>query len=422
MKTLTIRGAVIGEGLPKIACPVMTADLHEAEILARMAAEEGADLIEFRADPLIGNGRLPLIPDFLLAIRRASGDLPLLFTVRTKEEGGPCPIPDSLYAEAVRTASESGYIDLVDLEAMRADAPELIREVHRHGIAVLLSNHSFEMTPPSSVIASRLIGMEEMGADIAKIACMPRNGRDLGALLSASAYAGGRLSIPHIAVSMGEIGQPSRELCEVFSSAVTFGAAGGRGSAPGQMDVPALRRRLLAVSRWYADTDFLFLTGFMGSGKSTAARILSGHCHMPVLEMDEEIEAREGKSIPEIFRECGEPYFRDLETAFLTSLPMRRPAVVSCGGGSVLRPENAAVMHRLGRILYLDVCAETVFARLGDRNPDRPVLGEKTEEGRISALLDARRPIYESAADAVICADNRTPEEIAAEIRGFYAE
>ena len=113
---------------------------------------------------------------------------------------------------------------------------------------------------------------------------------------------------------------------------------------------------------------------------------------------------------------------RPFSLLLLISLLLASLLVVSCGGGSVLRPENAAVMHRLGRILYLDVCAETGCARLGDRNPDRPVLGEKTEEGRISALLDARRPIYESAADAVICADNRTPEEIAAEIRGFYAE
>ncbi|MBQ6376396.1 MAG: type I 3-dehydroquinate dehydratase [Lachnospiraceae bacterium] len=419
MKTLNLRGTAIGGGLPVIACPVMTADLHEAEILAHEAAFEGADLIEFRADPLIGNERLSLLPDFLMAIRRASGDLPLLFTVRTKEEGGSYPISDPLYTKALLAASKSGLIDIADIEAMRADAPDLIRTIHGYGIPVLLSNHDFDATPPSMTIVSRLLKMEEMGADIAKAAYMPEKAADTGALLSASAYAGTLLSIPHIAISMGAAGQPSRELCEVFSSALTFGTAGGRGSAPGQMDVAALRSRLREVNRWYADTDFLFLTGFMGSGKSTAARILSERFDIPVLEMDAEIEAMEGKSIPDIFRENGETYFRDLETAFLTSLPMRETAVISCGGGSVLRPENAAVMHRLGRIVYLDVQPETVFARLGERNPDRPVLGEKTEEGKIAALLDRRRPLYESAADAVICADHRTPEEIAAEIQAF---
>ena len=87
-------------------------------------------------------------------------------------------------------------------------------------------------------------------------------------------------------------------------------------------------------------TGNLFLIGFMGSGKSTIAAELSRMLHRPVLEMDEEIEKREGMSIPAIFSEHGEAYFRQLETDLLKETSALGGFLVSCGGGAAMREEN----------------------------------------------------------------------------------
>lgn len=97
----------------------------------------------------------------------------------------------------------------------------------------------------------------------------------------------------------------------------------------------------------------IFLIGFMGCGKSTCAACLCRMTGAEQIEMDQEIVKRQGMEITEIFRVHGEEYFRDLETELIKEIGNMEPMVVSCGGGTVLREENVALMKAAGRIVLL---------------------------------------------------------------------
>ena len=92
----------------------------------------------------------------------------------------------------------------------------------------------------------------------------------------------------------------------------------------------------------------IFLIGFMGSGKSTVASCLAHNYNLNIVEMDQMIVEQEGMSIPDIFAQKGEAYFRDAETELLIAIGKEQNKVVSCGGGVVLRERNIAEMKKSG--------------------------------------------------------------------------
>ena len=157
-------------------------------------------------------------------------------------------------------------------------------------------------------------------------------------------------------------------------------------------------------------TGNLFLIGFMGSGKSTIAAELSRMLHRPVLEMDEEIEKREGMSIPAIFSEHGEAYFRQLETDLLKETSALGGFLVSCGGG-----ENVREMKKSGIIVLLTALPETILERVAD-DENRPLLKGRKNTADIEALIEKRRPAYEAAANYQVATDQKTSAQIAGEI------
>ena len=160
---------------------------------------------------------------------------------------------------------------------------------------------------------------------------------------------------------------------------------------------------------------FIFLTGFMGCGKTTIGKAMKKRLHIPYYDTDEMIESETGLTIPEIFKDKGEEYFRDLETEILSKFKDLRPGVVSCGGGLVLRPENVTLMKSLGTIVFLTATPESILDRVM-RAENRPLLeGRKTVED-ITKLLSSRLPAYESAADIVIPTDDHSPDYIIDEI------
>ena len=97
----------------------------------------------------------------------------------------------------------------------------------------------------------------------------------------------------------------------------------------------------------------IFFIGFMGSGKTTVSAAFGKAYHRPVMELDEEIEAREGRSVRQIFEESGEEYFRDWETRMLREITAGHGTIVSCGGGIVIREENIRTMKQNGFIVLL---------------------------------------------------------------------
>lgn len=159
----------------------------------------------------------------------------------------------------------------------------------------------------------------------------------------------------------------------------------------------------------------VILIGFMGSGKTTIAKYLSEAYGLELIEMDAQISEREGRSIPEIFAQSGETYFRDLETSLLKELQLKKNLVISCGGGVPLRKENVSEMKRIGRIVLLEVSPQTVFERVRN-DTERPLLSGGNRLEGIETLMQERKSKYEAAADFAVSADNRTVEDIGEEI------
>lgn len=161
----------------------------------------------------------------------------------------------------------------------------------------------------------------------------------------------------------------------------------------------------------------IYLIGFMGAGKSTAASALSKAAGAEVVEMDEVIACRAGMTIPEIFRTKGEAAFRQMETALLAELAEEKeqPVIVSCGGGAALRDENVRLMEKGGVVVLLSVEPETVLERIGG-DTGRPVLAACKTPEDVKALMAKRLPYYKKAARFTVASDGRTPDEIAAEI------
>lgn len=428
MTSVIVRKVTLGQGKPKICVPLMGKNQEEIERAAKEVKKLPADLVEWRADGFSDVLSVQAVVQSLALIRRILGeDVPVLFTVRTKKEGGEANLLAQEYIRCAFAALEGGA-DLLDVEISegRETVFAIIREAHRQGKKVILSSHDFFDTPKEEEMISRLCRMQEWGADITKLAVMPKDASDVLRLLSVTlmmkeSYA----DRPFITMSMGKDGLISRLCGETFGSCITFGC-GTKASAPGQMEAQALRNVLDAVHESLAPDApslpcHIFLIGFMGTGKSTIARILGCCLKAEQIEMDQRIVEQEGMEINEIFARHGQEYFRDRETQTLRELSKIKPAVISCGGGIVLREENIRLMHAIGKTILLTASPETILARV-KKDDSRPNLkGRKTVEG-IQELMEQRRDYYCRAAQITIPTDKKTPEEVAEQVILSFCE
>ncbi len=158
----------------------------------------------------------------------------------------------------------------------------------------------------------------------------------------------------------------------------------------------------------------IFLTGFMGAGKSTVGALLARRLGTRHVDVDRAIEARVGLTIAAIFAQRGEPAFRRLEREVIAELTDGR-AVIALGGGALLDPETRARVARAGTLVYLAATPATLEARLGEA-ADRPLLAGLDGAGRrakIAAMLADREPLYRTAA-VVVDTDDRTPDAVVA--------
>ncbi|MCC8051486.1 MAG: shikimate kinase [Clostridiales bacterium] len=162
----------------------------------------------------------------------------------------------------------------------------------------------------------------------------------------------------------------------------------------------------------------IFLIGFMGAGKSTIARTLRDEYGMRLIEMDEQIESQEGRTISQIFAEDGEDYFRSLETRLLVDLANEKNTVVSCGGGVAMRTENVAAMRACGRIVYLSAAPETIYERVRHTH-NRPLLEGNMNVEYIEAMMKKRLPKYLEAADLTVETDGTSTLQICQEIFAY---
>lgn len=159
----------------------------------------------------------------------------------------------------------------------------------------------------------------------------------------------------------------------------------------------------------------IYLIGFMGAGKSTVAKELVAAAGATGVEMDQRIEEQQKMAITEIFEKFGEEHFRDLETELLRSFAGETNLVISCGGGSVLREENTAIMKENGSIVLLTATPETIYGRVKN-STNRPILNGNMNVDYIRELMEKRRERYESVADIRVATDGKDVKAICAEI------
>ena len=158
----------------------------------------------------------------------------------------------------------------------------------------------------------------------------------------------------------------------------------------------------------------LVLVGFMGTGKSAVGRRVAALAAAPFLEMDAELERRAGKSISRIFAEDGEPAFRDQEAQLAEEWGRKQGAVISCGGGVVLREANLRALEANGLLVCLTARPEVILARTA-RAAKRPLLAGENPEQKIRDLLAARAPLYAKIPVQLDTSD-LGPEELAAQV------
>ena len=163
----------------------------------------------------------------------------------------------------------------------------------------------------------------------------------------------------------------------------------------------------------------VFLCGFMGCGKSTVGKLAAKKLGCGFCDTDDLIVEDQKMSIPEIFAEKGEPYFREVEANIVKSVCGKK-AVVACGGGAMLNPDIAKAASESGVVVYLDVDFETCYERIcNDKN--RPIAASSTKE-ELEERFNTRRVLYLKYSDIQIdCSGSpiETADKIVASVRKF---
>ncbi|WKW50126.1 type I 3-dehydroquinate dehydratase [Rhodomicrobium lacus] len=251
-KPLVIRNIAIGEGKPKTIVPITAKDPASVRSFAtKIGADPSIDLIEFRVDYLEIALNAEAVAELSKDVAGAINGKPLLVTFRTKAEGGVTAIDDKAYADFYETIVKKGKVDLIDVELVRDEKAvrRIVKAAHAAGVAVVMSNHDFHATAEADELVRRLRKMEVLGADVLKLAAMPKDAGDVLKLLTATWEMRSRYTEkPMITMAMGGTGVVSRLTGEVFGSAATFGMV-GQASAPGQIDVHALQSVLETINK-----------------------------------------------------------------------------------------------------------------------------------------------------------------------------
>ena len=224
-KPIQIKNLTIGAGIPKICVPLTGTTREKICQEAEDAKKAAADLVEWRADFFEELMNPEACQNVLEALAEILGETPLLFTIRTSEEGGNITISLEDYAACNINIAKGKKADLVDVEVMSnsEEKKKLVAELQKEGVKVIASSHDFHKTDSQEVLLNRFREMEKSGADILKMA-----------------------EKPLVSMAMGSIGSITRISGENFGSGITFGTVGAA-SAPGQFPIGELRSLLDAL-------------------------------------------------------------------------------------------------------------------------------------------------------------------------------
>lgn len=246
MRELQIKDIALGSGRPKIC--VSIAEVTQEAILqkARLIQNHEVDLVEWRADAFEHVMDYSSVKMTLEALKQILAEKPLIFTVRTRQEGGLLGIEDRSYAKLLCEIIELKAVEIVDLEVRleKGLRDGVIDAAQAHDCLVIGSKHDFSQTDDIQTLLETFSQMESMGVAIVKVACMPNSEADVLRLMLATQIhyeKAGR--VPLVTMSMGQLGKISRVAGAYFGSSMTFGAI-GEVSAPGQIHVDTLKKAL----------------------------------------------------------------------------------------------------------------------------------------------------------------------------------
>lgn len=248
--SLQVKELVIGEGLPKICVPITGLTKEAILDQGRRIAAAGPDLVEWRGDFYEEIQTAGKAEEMLEALSDILGEIPILFTFRTAGEGGNREISTEEYRGLNLAVADQNLAALIDVEVYKEglEPEELIEEVHQRGGMVVASNHHFDQTPYLMEMIEILTDMEEMNADILKLAVMPKAPEDVLNLLQATRRVSAVTPRPVVTMSMGKLGVVSRISGGTFGSAITF-ATVGEISAPGQIPLEEMRKILISLNK-----------------------------------------------------------------------------------------------------------------------------------------------------------------------------
>lgn len=245
-KTVVVRDLILGEGIPKVCVPLVGKTREDIINGARELQSVNLDLVEWRVDHYVDVLDIEKVKETLIELREILDNTPILFTFRSLKEGGEKEISTDFYAKLNKEISLTKNVDLIDVELFTGDevVKEIVEFAHSNGVKVVMSNHDFFKTPEKEEIVNRLCKMQDLGADLPKIAVMPQSTTDVLTLLCATDEMATKYAkTPIITMSMAGLGVISRLAGETFGSALTFGAA-KQASAPGQVAVDELYKVL----------------------------------------------------------------------------------------------------------------------------------------------------------------------------------
>lgn len=246
MKQSQIGDTVIGIGEPKICVPIFETTEEKILETAEKLVKEPVDILEWRADRYGEVLDKEKIIYLLGKIKEIVKNKPLIFTFRTKYEGGEKEIDIEMYKQLNIEVAKRTNTDLIDIEfSLKGDqTEEIINKIHGYGKKVICSKHFFQGTPDKETIVSILSNMCESKSDIVKIAVMPEKKEDVITLMNATKEATFQgVNVPIVSMAMGDLGKPTRILGGLYGSTITFGA-GENSSAPGQVGLDKLREAL----------------------------------------------------------------------------------------------------------------------------------------------------------------------------------
>ncbi len=219
--------------------------LAQAQVIANTA---DADLAEFRIDLLSFASDTKQVIALGHELKKILGNKPMIATIRTKNEGGQLEISDAEYGKTYQAYLKNPFMDWLDVEMFRDQkvVSEIVQKAHQKKVLVVMSNHDFQKTPSQDEIEKRLLKQDQMGADVLKIAVMPKSKQDVFTLMNATLKVSQQTTKPLLTMSMGQLGTISRVATANMGGSYSFGMI-GEASAPGQIDVTKLKQILKTV-------------------------------------------------------------------------------------------------------------------------------------------------------------------------------